>query len=145
MAFRQREFLFKKKIEKERKTGQKWAGPHDTPRRRNPVFSIYNQLCLFDFIQEKWRRFFIVVVVFLSNPQIHFFIFYFFSFFLTGGGRRPCWQISTQTSAHVLSTEKGAMQQRKKKDGSRKKAENIISVLFLPGSKKTQEAKECNQ
>jgi hypothetical protein len=75
MAFRQREFLFKKKIEKGRKTGQKWAGPHDTPRRRNPVFSIYNQLCLFDFIQEKWRRFFIVVVVFLSNPQIHFLFF----------------------------------------------------------------------
>jgi hypothetical protein len=33
----------------------------------------------------------------------------------------------------------------REKDETRKKAENIISVLFLPGSKKTQEAKECNQ
>ncbi len=116
------------------KIGQKWAGPHDTPRRRNPVFSIQSTLSIL-FFEERWRRF-SLLLVFLSNPQIQFF-FFFLSFFLTGGGRRPCWQISTQTPSSPQPKKEP------EKDGSRKSRKYYFCCCFFPRLQKHKKRKNA--
>jgi transposase len=83
----------------------------------------------------------------LSSYQIPKSIFYFlFLFFLLNRWWSPA--MLTNQHANLRScpfVRKRSHAAEREKDETRKKAENIISVLFLPGSKKTQEAKECNQ
>lgn len=95
------------------------------------------------FYSRKMAAFFHCCCCLLIKSPNPFFIFYFFSFFLTGGGRRPCWQISTQTSAHVLSSEKGAMQQREKKMKLVKKLKILFQCCFCPARKKHKKRKNA--